>query len=157
MKRIMLPASLALSLALSGSMVFAQQPQSNEQAPQNTPDAQQAAPGAQQPSAWQHHGHRHDPQRETARLTRTLNLTPDQASRLEPILADRDQKMAALHSNQALAPQDRHQQMHVIQQSTREQMEAILTPAQMQQLRAMHHGRHGSPDQPQQANPSPGA
>ena len=142
MKRTILPAALALVLA--GSVAFAQQPQT---AP---------APDAQQPTAAPHH-HRHpSPERETARLTKKLNLTTDQAAKIEPILADRDQKMKDLWSNTALAPQDKHQQMRAIHESTQQQLDAVLTPDQVQQLKAMHHGHRGN-GQEQPPTPPPAA
>lgn len=144
MKRTILPAALALVLA--GSVAFAQQTQT-------TP-----APDAQQPTATapEHH-HRHpSPERETARLTKQLNLTSDQAAKIEPILADRDQKMKDLWSNTALAPQDKHQQMRAIHESTQQQLDAVLTPDQVQQLKAMHHGHHGN-GQEQPPTPPPAA
>ena len=142
MKRTILPAALALVLA--GSVAFAQQ----------TPAP--PAPDAQQPAAAPHH-HRHpSPERETARLTKQLNLTSDQAAKIEPILADRDQKMKDLWSNTALAPQDKHQQMRAIHQSTQQQLDAVLTPDQVQQLKAMHHGHRGN-GQEQPPTPPPAA
>lgn len=153
MKRTLLSAALTLSLTLPGSLVFAQQ---TGPAQQTTPDSQQTPSSAQQ---WGRHRHFHHPdaQRETARLTRQLNLSSDQSAKLEPILADRDQKMADLWSNQSLAPQDRREQMRAIQQSTRQQLESVLTPAQIEQMKSMHHGHRGGANQTQPANPSPGA
>ena len=73
------------------------------------------------------------------RIAKELNLTPDQTSQLEPILADRDQKIAALRADTSLAPRDAHKQMHAIQQSTRSQLSSILTADQLTQLEAMQH------------------
>jgi hypothetical protein len=147
MKRTILSTALTLSLVLSGGLALGQQ---TEQ-----PQQQQTAPDAQQP--YHRHFHHPNPERETARLTQQLNLSPEQSTKLQPILADRDQRMAALWSNQALAPQDKHQQMRAIQESTRQQLEAVLTPGQLQQMRSMHHGHHRGPNgysgQPQPPNP----
>ena len=120
MNRTAFPAALAL--ILSGSLLFAQQPQ-----PQ--PPADQAATAAPAQA--------HNPHRQTMRLAKQLTLTPDQTSKLEPILASRDQQIAALRSNTALAPADLHKQMRAIVQSTRQQMSSILTPDQMQQLKSI--------------------
>jgi Spy/CpxP family protein refolding chaperone len=124
--------STAIALALTGSLALAQ-------APQQTPDSPQS--GA--PHQWHHR--QPSPEHEAARISRVLNLTPDQTAKLEPIFADRDQKLAALWQNQDLAPQDRHQQMRAIQQSTREQLSTVLTPDQLQQLKTLRHehGPHG--------------
>jgi protein CpxP len=145
MNRTLLSAALTLSLALSGGVAFAQQQQQPQpQQPQQQDQAQQPSADAQQP--FHHHHHQPNPERETARLTRQLNLTPEQSTKLQPILADRDQKMATLWSNQNLAPQDRHQQMRAIEHSTRQQLESVLTPDQVQQMRSMHRGHRGNPN-----------
>jgi periplasmic protein CpxP/Spy len=132
--RILLSTSLAL--ALSSSLVFAQQ-------------AAAPAPAAT-------HNHAHNPQRETARLTKKLNLSADQSAKLEPILADRDQKIAALKSDTTITPMIAQKQMHVIHQQTMQQLATVLTPDQMQQLRNMRHG-HGQPQQPAPTTPPAGS
>jgi protein CpxP len=137
MKRILLPA--ALVFALCGSFAVAQQPQ---------PDQSQAPAPIER-----HHpgGHAPDPQKAAAMLGKRLNLTPDQTARLEPILADRDQKMAALRSSQGSAPQDFRQQFRAIQQDTQKQLATVLTPDQLQQMKAMRRGPHGHRGQPDSA------
>jgi periplasmic protein CpxP/Spy len=134
MKRLFLSTSLAL--ALSSSLVFAQEP---------------AAPTP----ATKHH-HAHNPQRETARLTKKLNLSADQSAKLEPILADRDQKIAALTSDSTISPMIMKKQMHAIRHQTREQLATVLTPDQLQQMKALRHS-HGDPAQAQpRTNPPAG-
>jgi septal ring factor EnvC (AmiA/AmiB activator) len=134
MNRLLLSSSLAL--ALSGTLVF----------------AQQTAPPAPTSS---HHAH--NPQRETARLTKKLNLTADQSAKLEPILADRDQKIAALTNDTTISSVVMKQQMKTIRQQTRQQLATILTPDQLQQLHSRRHG-HATPTQTQRpANPQAGA
>ena len=136
MKRLLLSTSLAL--ALSGGLAFAQQ--------------QDAAPT---PTAKHHHAH--NPQREAAKLSKKLNLSSDQTAKLEPILADRDNKIAALKNDTTISAVAMKQQMKAIHQQTREQLAAILTPDQMAQLRSMHHGHgHGEQQQPAPATPQPG-
>jgi protein CpxP len=134
MNRLLLSTSLAL--ALSSTLVL----------------AQQTAPPA--PAAKQHHAH--NPQRETARLTKKLNLTADQSAKLEPILADRDQKIAALTSDTTITPMIMQKQMHAIHQQTRQQLASILTPDQLQQMKSLHHGRGVSPQTQPQTNPQAG-
>ena len=127
MKRLILPAALAV--ALTGSFAFAQQP-----AP---------AQDATQPPAPVERHHAPNPEHEAKHLAKALNLTPDQEAKLEPILADRDQKMAALWQNQSLAPQDKQAQMKSIHQSTEQQLATVLTPDQLQQMKTLRH-EHGS-------------
>jgi protein CpxP len=135
MKRLLLSTSLAL--ALSGTLVF----------------AQQAAPPAPAPTAPAAKHHAHNPQRETARLTKKLNLTSDQSAKLEPILADRDQKIAALKSDTTISPMIAQKQMHAIHQQTRQQLATVLTPDQLQQMKSLHHGHRAPAQTPPQSNP----
>ena len=131
MIRAHLPKALAFTVLAAGlTFAGAQQPQTdaNPAPPDGTPA---------------HHHHAPNPERQAAMLGRKLNLTPDQTAKIEPILADRAAKMQALEQNQQLAPQDRHQQMHAIHESTEQQLSSILTPDQMAQMKAMHHGHHG--------------
>jgi periplasmic protein CpxP/Spy len=120
MNRLLLSTSLAL--ALSGSLAFAQQP-----------DAASA------PTAKHHHAH--NPQQEAAKISKELNLSVDQTAKLEPILADRNNKIAALKNDTTISQEAKKQQLHAIHQQTRQQLAAILTPDQMQQLRNSHHHR----------------
>ncbi len=138
MNRLLLSTSLAL--ALSSGLVFAQQ--------------QDTAP----PLTAQRHAYTHNPQREAAKLSKRLNLTSDQTAKLEPILSDRDQKIAALKSDTTIEPMIAQKQMRAIHQQTRQQLATILTSDQLQQMKARHN--HGAPAQtsPQeqpQANPQP--
>ena len=137
MKRIF--ASTSLALVLSSSLVFAQST---------------AAPPV--PAGKHYHHHSHDPQQQAAWLSKKLNLTPDQTTKLEPILADRSQKMAALRSNTSLSHDQLREQARAIHESTKQQLATVLTPDQLQQMKSMRqHHRHGGPTeaQPQTAAP----
>jgi len=131
MNRLLLSTSLAL--ALSGSLVFAQQQ-----------DAA-SAPVAK-------HHHAHNPQREAAKLSKKLNLSADQTAKLEPILADRDSKIAALTNDKTISPVVMKQQMRAIHQQTRQQLATVLTPDQLQQIKSRHHHGQGAPGQTQPEN-----
>jgi protein CpxP len=140
MKQVLLSAALLLSF--SGSLAFAQ-------APATTPPA---------PTGKYHHGYRsHDPHSQAAFLSKKLNLSPDQTAKLEPILADRQQKMAALWSNTSLSAEDRKQQMRTIHQDTKQQLSTVLTPDQLQQMKSLRHGGRGPHNhgEPQAAPQSP--
>jgi len=135
MNRLLLSTSLAL--ALSGSLALAQQ---------------DAAPA---PTAKHHHAH--NPQREAAKISKKLNLSADQTAKLEPILADRDNKIAVVRNDSTISHEAMKQQMKAIHQQTRQQLATILTPDQMQQLKSHHH-REAAPAQAQpqtqpQSNP----
>ena len=119
MKRTFLSA--ALVLALSGGVALAQQT-----APTAPPDGP--------PPPHRMHG-KPNPEREAKRLTKMLNLTPDQTAKLEPIFASRDQQMEAIHSNGQLTQEAAREQMKSIQKSTQQQL------AQLKADR--RHGPHG--------------
>jgi hypothetical protein len=146
MKRILL--TTALSVALTGVAAFAQQAQPT------LPDAGQNAN-----APYHHHHHAPDPQRQAERVSKQLNLSPDQTARLAPIFADRDQKFQALMQDQSLTPQQRHEQMRAIHQGTEQQLASVLTPDQLQQLKSMHrnHHRFNGPNSPNGGDQQPPA
>ena len=128
MNRTLFAATLVL--ALTSGVALAQQP---------APDGQQPPPPMR---------HQPNPHREAMRLSRELNLTPDQTAKLEPVLASRNQQMEAIRSNGQLTQQDAHLQMRALEKSTHDQLAGILTPDQMAQMRQMRHqmrGPHGPP------------
>jgi protein CpxP len=122
MKRLILPATLLMAFAAAG---FAQQPDNQ--------------PPSTQPPAPIQRTHAPNPVRETARMTRLLNLTPDQAGKVEPVLADREQKVAAIRNDATLTPDQQMQQIKQAHRAAEMQLRGILTPDQMQQMRAAHH------------------
>ena len=146
MKKLFTHSVLTLSLVVGAGVLAAQA----QTAPQQPDQTQQAALQGE----W--HGHRHaaNPQRETKMLTRRLGLSADQASQVEPILADRAQRMAALNSAQG-DPASTRAQRRAIMQDTKQKLDAVLTPAQQQEMAQMRHGHGKHGDGQQQAAPSP--
>jgi protein CpxP len=136
MNRNLLAATLVL--ALSGGIALAQQT-----AP---PPSDQAGPQG-------FHHHKPNPEREAKHLSKMLNLTPDQTAKLEPILANRDQQMEAIHSNGQLTQQAAREQMKALHQTTEQQLAGVLSPEQLQQMKQMHHGPHGPRGQWQGGGP----
>ncbi len=120
MKRILSVAALALSLA--GCAAFAQMsaPVSND-----APTVQQQGPN------------RPNPHKAAVRIGKELGLSDDQTAKLEPILADRQQKVQALRANTSLTDAQRKQGMKTIQQTARMQLSQVLSPDQMKQLHKM--------------------
>ncbi len=122
MKAILLSAAL---LVVPAAAVVAQAP---------------SAPAAQaMPAQPRHH---RSPHTVALRMERRLGLSADQEARLEPIVAERQQKVAAIRSNTQLSDAERHQQLKAIQRDSRAQMSGVLSPGQMQQMDAMRHARH---------------
>ena len=76
------------------------------------------------------HGHKHDPQSKLERMTKKLDLTQEQQNTILPILQDKHQKMEALHS-----------QMKEVRKNARSQVEAQLTPEQLEKFKKAREER----------------
>lgn len=131
MKRLVL--STAFAVLLSGMALQAQ-----------TTQQPAAPPDAQQPAGRHMHGHHraHDPHLMAQKMGQRLNLSADQTAKLEPILATRQQKVSALMADTSLTPEARREQFRAIHQESKQQLDALLTPEQREQLKSMHRG-HG--------------
>lgn len=116
----------ALALVVSSSAAF----------------AQMTAPDPAAPAQVQRHAP--NPHKAAMRMSQQLGLSPDQTAKLEPILADRQQKVQALRADTSITDAQRKQQMKTIHQTERMQLSNVLTPDQMKQMRAMRHN-HAKP------------
>ena len=74
-------------------------------------------------------------------MAKELGLTPDQVSKIEPILADRDQQVQSLRSDSTLAPKDMRQRVHGIRRDSDSKIEAILSDRQKQQYEQIKQSR----------------
>lgn len=111
-----------------------------------------------------HHNHRTSPTRQLKKMTKMLNLTPDQQQQMLPILQDRSTQMKAMQDNTSLSPQQRRQQGQTLMQETNQKLEAIMTDSQKQQYEQamqqrrdqMHNGRMGqAPPSASEGTPPP--
>ena len=128
MKRFFSPTAIALAaiaFAVSSSAAFAQM-----SAPETAASAQVQR-------------HAPNPHKAAMRIGQQLGLSPDQTAKIEPILADRQQKVQALRADASLNDSQRKQQMKTIHQSERMQLANVLTPDQMKQMKAIrrNHGK----------------
>ena len=128
-----------LAAGLSGNALLAQD--------------QSAPPAASAPSPAQRPAHAPNPRHQAKKMARTLGLSPDQVSKIEPILADRDQQVQSLRSDTTLAPTDRKAKMHSIRQDSDSKIEALLTDPQKQQYEQIKQSRKANKHQ-QAAAPS---
>ena len=78
-----------------------------------------------------------NPDEQLARMTKTLNLTPDQATQIKPILTDRQQQMEALRSDQSMSQADKMAKMKSIREDSNTKIEAVLSDTQKQQFQEM--------------------
>ncbi len=107
-------------------------------------------PGQEQGAHRQRMGKRGNPDQELAHLTKQLNLTSDQQSKIKPILENQAEQMKQLHQDTSLAQQDRATKMHGIRENTTTQIRDVLNPDQQQKFDTMekkreahHHGKGG--------------
>ena len=112
-----------LMAGFSGSLLLAQD--------QSAPPAISSQAPAEAPS--QRPAHVPNPQHQAKKMAKALGLTPDQVSRIEPILADRDQQVQAVRSDNTLVPRDMKQRVHGIRRDSDSKIEAILNDSQKQQ------------------------
>src|SRR6202140_3968685 len=102
--------------------------------------------GAQQPSARQQLQHTHAPQsidQELARLTKDLELTPEQQQQVRPLLQEHHDKIQALlDKNPTASRHDLGPQIHAISDETHRQIHALLTDHQKELERAMQQREH---------------
>jgi periplasmic protein CpxP/Spy len=127
-----------LVVGLSGNALLAQD--------QSAPPPVSAQSPAPRPA------HVPNPRHQAKKMAKQLGLTPDQVSKIQPILADRDQQVQGLRSDTTLAPSDKKAKMHSIRQESDSKIEAILNDSQKQQYEQIKQtrkaNRHQQPAAP---------
>jgi len=98
-----------------------------------------AQPSAQGNGGW-HHGPP-DPAQRTQELTKKLNLTSEQQTKVQEILQSEHSQMESLHQDTSLSQQDRLTKMTDMQKSTHAQIRALLDPTQQKKWDEMQAKR----------------
>ena len=120
--------------------------------------------GTQQPPAREQLQHIHSPRsinEELARLTKDLELTPQQQQQVRPLLQEHHDKIQALlDKNPKASRQDLAPQIHAISDATHREIHALLTDHQKELEKAMVHRQHNGeenrrPAPPAGASPGP--
>jgi periplasmic protein CpxP/Spy len=89
------------------------------------------------------------------RMSRELNLTDDQKTKLKPIFQSEWQEMKPVREDSSLSQDQKHEKMKSIHEKYRAQVEGVLTPDQqekwknMQSNRMQHGGMKKSGEAPQ--------
>ena len=141
---------------ISIAVPFAAAQSSGQSSNDSPPNNQQPA---QDNGRW-HHGPA-DPAQRTQELTKKLNLTSDQQTKVQDILQSEHSQMESLRQDTSLSQQDRHAKMMDIHQSSDTQIRALLDSTQQKKWDEMQakreqwgqNRRHGSPNGSQQAPP----
>jgi periplasmic protein CpxP/Spy len=102
--------------------------------------------GSQQPSARQQLQRIHAPQsidQELARLTKDLQLTPEQQQQVRPLLQEHhDRIQALLDKNPEASRKELAPQIHAISDDTHHKIHALLTDHQKELEKAMQQREH---------------
>jgi periplasmic protein CpxP/Spy len=121
--------------------------------------AQTAAPDQSAPNAQQQQWHGHgdmDPARHAEMLTRKLNLTPDQQTKVQEIFKSEQSQMESLHGDSSTPRDQRHAKMMEIHKASADQVRTLLDPTQQkkwdemqanreQRMQGHHHGDQAPP------------
>ena len=126
-----------LMAGFSGGILLAQD--------QSTPPAVSSQAPAASPT--QRPVHVPNPQHQAKKMAKELGLTPEQVSRIEPILADRDQQVQGVRSDSTLAPKDMKKRVHGIRRDSDSKIEAILNDSQKQQYEQIKQSRKANRQQ----------
>ena len=114
--------------------------------------------GAQQPSAPQQLQHIHTPQsidQELARLTKDLELTPEQRKQVRPLLHEHHDRIQSLFDkNPASSRQELAPQIHTISDDTHHKIHALLTDHQKELEKAMQQREHNGEENRRSAPPA---
>ncbi len=73
-----------------------------------------------------------DPQRQVRHLSRLLDLSPQQAAALAPVIAQRQQQLAQLRQDPSMDKRVRRDRLRSIQRDTDAQIQSVLTDSQKQ-------------------------
>lgn len=113
----------------------------------------------QQPSARQQLQRIHMPQsidQELVRLTKDLDLTPEQQQRVKPLLEEHhDRIQVLLDKNPNASRQELGPQIHAISEETHRQIHALLTDEQKQLEKAMQQRENKGEENRRPAPPTP--
>jgi hypothetical protein len=114
--------------------------------------------GIQQPSARQQLQHIHSPQsidQELTRLTKDLELTPEQQQQVRPLLQEHHDKIQALlDNNPSASRQQLEPRIHAISGETHREIHALLNDHQKQLEKAMQQReRNGEENRRSPAGP----
>ena len=114
--------------------------------------------GVQHPSARQQLQCIHTPQsidQELARLTKDLELTPEQQHQVLPLLQEHhDRIQTLLDKNPTASPQELAPQIHAISDETHHKIHALLTDHQRELERAMQQREHNGQENRRSAPPA---
>jgi protein CpxP len=119
---------------------------------QDAPSSDQQAAPAGAPPERGGHGGRFDPDRRAEMLTKRLNLSADQKTKVTDIFKSEQEQMQKIHADSSASQQDRRSKMMDARKASNEQIRALLNPDQQKKWEEMQarrdqwvKGRHEPP------------
>ena len=105
--------------------------------------AQENPSGGQEPksASGQHRGGWASPTEMTQRLTKELNLTSDQQTKVQTILEEQQKQMQTLRQDTSSTPEDRRAKMMEIHKNSTSQIRAVLNDDQQKKFDEMQAKR----------------
>jgi hypothetical protein len=109
----------------------------------------QTTPDDDAPSVQQQH-RAPDPEQQVARLTKRLGLSPEQAAKINDILHQRQQQVAAIRGDTSLEAADRKQRVRGAMAAGTAQLEGVLTEQQRRIFDDLHQRMQDKREQQKQ-------
>ena len=98
-------------------------------------------PQAGQQQGWHHGPGAMGPEQELGWLSDKLKLTPDQKSKIQPILEEEHKQLSALHADTSLSREEKQAKFKQIHTSAYDQINPILTEQQQATLKQLQQQR----------------
>jgi protein CpxP len=124
--------AVLLTLCLGLGVAFGQDAQNSQE---------QSQPAQESGQPMGSHGHRHgmamDPDAQLKHLSKRLNLSSDQQTKIKPILEDQQKQIQQLWSDNSLSRQDRFSKMRDIRENSDSQIKSVLDEDQQKKFDKM--------------------
>jgi len=128
-----------LAISLAGLIYAAPAVAQNDAQNNSAPDQQSAPAGGHE---WHGHGDM-DPAKRTGMLTKKLNLTADQQTKVQDIFKSEQSQMQTLRNDSSMSSDDRRMKMMDIHKASNDQVRALLDATQQKRWDEMQTKREG--------------
>jgi len=102
----------------------------------STPTPASNPPSGSGAKPW-HHEHK-SPEEQLAWLTTKLGLSATQQGQIKPVLVSKGEQLKTIFENTSLTEEQKHDQVKALFESTNQQIESYLNPAQVTQFKELH-------------------
>lgn len=135
--------ALLSALFVIGTLAFAQaqesQPATQNSTTQDSATQGSAASSPEKQGHWKHG--RQDPAKQVQRMSKKLNLSSDQQSKVQSILEDQQKQLETLRQDKSLSREDRGAKFNELRQTSSAQIRAVLSEDQQKKFDQMQQKR----------------